>query len=197
MKKTLFTVLALSLCSLAPLYAAQDNDPAMDQAKRDYRTFLEQLKELNKQYLQVSDQIREVVKDEGLPTWDTGPDVIGTDDKPASTLGGTDIKQTDKNIVVTMDLPGVDKKSIKVSLEEGKLLRVHAERNTEKEELNDSKNGQYTRVERQHGVFERVIELPAMANEKASPDARYDNGVLIISVPKDPNSKKQVAVTVH
>ena len=198
MKKTILSVLAIFFfASGVSCAASRDQDANLDQAKRDYKLFLEQLKEINKQYLEVSDQIRDVVKDEGMPTWDTGPDLIGPGDKPSGTFGGTDIKDNDKEMIVTMDLPGTAKDSIRVSVEGGKVLRVKAERESQKEESSDSGSGQYYRVERQHGSFERVIELPSAVSDSAQPDAHYDNGVLTVKIPKERSSKKQIAVPVR
>lgn len=89
-----------------------------------------------------------------------------------------DIKETDKEIQIKADLPGMKLEDIDVSVDEDQLI-IKGERKVEKEE----KEKDYVRVERSYGSFYRSfsIGIPVKADEiKAS----YKDGVLEISLPK-------------
>ncbi len=87
------------------------------------------------------------------------------------------------DMVVRIDLPGVDPKDIKVKFEEGELVVV-GERKAEKE----IKEEGYYRKEATYGVFERHMTLPKGIKESEI-KAEYDKGVLEISVPKVPKTE--------
>jgi len=87
------------------------------------------------------------------------------------------------DMVVRIDLPGVDPKDIKVKFEEGELV-VMGERKAEKE----IKEEGYYRKEATYGVFERHMTLPKGIKE-GEIKAEYDKGVLEISVPRVPKTE--------
>ena len=87
------------------------------------------------------------------------------------------------DMVVRIDLPGVDPKDIKVKFEEGELV-VMGERKAEKE----IKEEGYYRKEATYGVFERHMTLPKGIKESEI-KAEYDKGVLEISVPRVPKTE--------
>ena len=101
-----------------------------------------------------------------------------------------DVEETDKEIVVKADLPGVDPKNVEITVENG-MLMVRGEKKEEKEE---KKKG-YHRLERFAGSFYRAIQLPPGADaEKVS--ATSANGVVTIAIPKKPEAQpKKIAVT--
>lgn len=103
----------------------------------------------------------------------------------------TDVKETDKEIVVAVEVPGVDLKDIDISLTDDSIA-ISGEKQEEKEEEQKG----YYRMERTYGSFHRVIPLPcAIDREKA--DAVYKDGVLRISLPKAPETlKKEKKVSV-
>jgi HSP20 family molecular chaperone IbpA len=175
-------------------------DAALEQAKIDYRLFLQQLKALNSQYKEVSGEIKKVLKEEGMPVWDADSGELDFV-KPGDTVGranfaDADIKENEKDILVKVDLPGMRKDKIKVRVENNKILHIEGERESEKEVSGQTSAGQYYRSERQYGRFERVIELPALAKDTGL-EARYENGVLTIKIPKAAEVKKEVSVTVR
>ena len=100
-----------------------------------------------------------------------------------------DVMETDNSVVVSMDLPGVDKKDVEISVTEDEL-RVSALRKTEKEA--DEKG--YHKRERSCVKFERMIKIPvAVKSEEAK--ASLTGGVLEIALPKDVvTSRKRIAV---
>ncbi|BBL45906.1 heat shock protein [Nanobdella aerobiophila] len=84
--------------------------------------------------------------------------------------------------LIEMDLPGVDKKDIDISIVNNKL-KVHAKRKNEKKE---EKEG-YIRSERIFSAYQRLITLPEDADEN-SIKARYEDGVLKIEINKKPGT---------
>lgn len=96
-----------------------------------------------------------------------------------------DVYARNGDMVVRMDLPGVDPKDIKVKFEEGELT-VTGERKADKE----IKEEGYYRKETAYGIFERHMSLPKGIRESEI-KAEYDNGVLEISVPKTPKVEGQ------
>lgn len=89
-----------------------------------------------------------------------------------------DIKEEDKEYVVTADIPGVDPQDIDIHLEKD-LLTISGKRSSEQR---DERNG-YRKVERFEGSFYRAIQLPN-ASEPEKVTARVNDGVMIIHVPK-------------
>lgn len=89
-----------------------------------------------------------------------------------------DVIDRKADIVVTADLPGVDKKDIRISVS-GDVLEISAERKAEKEETGRG----YLRHERSYNRFYRSIRLPAPV-EKNKAKALFNNGVLEITLPR-------------
>jgi HSP20 family protein len=194
----IFSVVLFS-ASAAFAQVQNDQDASMEQAKQDYRIFLQQLKQLNSQYKEVTNQMREVIREEGVPSWDMGDgETVVPGVSPSATPGSfadADIRETEKELIVKIDLPGMQKDKISVKIEDFKLLRVKGERDGEKISTKNSADAKYSRVERQHGAFERVIELPALVDDK-KPQAKYENGVLTITLTKL-QPKKEVTVPIQ
>ena len=67
-----------------------------------------------------------------------------------------DMKQTDKEYIITMDIPGMDKDKINIENKNG-MLKISGERQSE---TNDNKNNQYYSQERSFGSFMQSIPLP-------------------------------------
>ena len=94
-----------------------------------------------------------------------------------------DLSETDTEVQITAELPGLDEKDVEVTLTD-KVLTLKGEK---KEEHEEDKGGRY-HSERTYGFFERSVQLP----ESADPDkteARFKNGVLKISIPKKPGAR--------
>ena len=89
-----------------------------------------------------------------------------------------DVADTDKEIKVSVELPGLDDKDVEVSLTK-ETLTIKGEKKEEKEE----KGKDYYRSERSFGSFTRTIPLPFEIDaEKA--EASFKKGVLTVSLPK-------------
>ena len=101
-----------------------------------------------------------------------------------------DVYDNGKKIVIKAELPGVDKKDIRVDLKDG-ILTLTGERSYEK----DVNEENYHRKERAFGKFYRSFAL----HEGLDPDkidADYKDGVLKVEIPK-PKEKRPKKIAVH
>lgn len=98
-----------------------------------------------------------------------------------------DVTETETEYRVEAELPGLEEKDIKLTLENG-VLAISGERREEKEET-DEKRG-FRHRESFRGRFERVLALPEDADEKGI-TAKYKNGVLSVEIPKLPVVKPE------
>jgi HSP20 family protein len=89
-----------------------------------------------------------------------------------------DIYEKDNRIMIEAEMPGVDKKDIKVDVK-GKLLTIGGERKVD-EEIREEHS---YRRERRYGTFERTFSLPFEIDTE-SVTARYENGILRLEVPR-------------
>lgn len=89
-----------------------------------------------------------------------------------------DVSETEKDVVVEMETPGVDPKNIELSIEGNRLsVRGRAE------EKQEEKNKSYYRKEIRKDAFERSVALPSEVKaEEAS--ASYKDGMLKVVIPK-------------
>ena len=89
-----------------------------------------------------------------------------------------DIFETDNNLVLKAELPGVDPKEVEVRVEDSTLY-LKGQRNFERE----VKEENYHRIERSYGSFTRTFALPSSIDpEKVA--AEYKDGVLTLTMPK-------------
>lgn len=88
-----------------------------------------------------------------------------------------DIKETEQEYVVEMDVPGVEKKDLEIDYVNNNLV-VHGKRAYENEEKED----QYIRRERSFGEFKRAFYVDNVDENKI--DASFKDGVLKITLPK-------------
>ena len=103
----------------------------------------------------------------------------------------TDLVEEGDHYVLRADVPGVSEDDVKVELEDN-VLTVSGERKSEHEQR---KNGYY-RIERASGRFARSLTLPEGV-DAASIKARFENGVLEVSIPKPAERKPhRVAIDV-
>jgi len=89
-----------------------------------------------------------------------------------------DIKESGKVYKVTVEVPGVDEKDVKLELCDG-ILTITGEKKHEKEEGDEN----WHRIERSYGSFQRVLTLPDDVNQETI-EAKFKNGVLTITIPR-------------
>ena len=102
------------------------------------------------------------------------------------------VSESDDEIQVTADLPGVSEEDIAVTLEND-VLRISAEKSADSEE----KDKTWHVVERSYGRFERAIRMPSGIDPDAV-KASFKDGVLSVRLPKPPEAeppKRKIAVT--
>jgi HSP20 family protein len=93
-------------------------------------------------------------------------------------LPKVDVSETDKEIKVTAELPGMDEKDIEIRLDHENLV-ITGEKKAESED----KGKNYHRIERSYGSFERVIPLDTEIDPEKI-EAVFQKGVLNVTLPK-------------
>lgn len=117
----------------------------------------------------------------GFPTFRSG-------DMPAL-APSMDVTETDKEIEITAELPGLEEKDVQINLADN-VLTIRGEKKAEKEQ----KEKDYHLVERSYGSFSRSVQLPAGTDPDAV-KATIDKGVLKVTVPKPaPAVSKKIEV---
>ncbi len=91
----------------------------------------------------------------------------------------TDLKDNGSSYILEADLPGFDKKDIKIEMN-GDILTISAERHSEHEEEDKKKN--YIRCERSYGSYTREFDISGVEADGIT--AKYENGVLTLDMPK-------------
>ena len=120
-----------------------------------------------------------------------GGSIDDTSVLPPTWAPAADIAEHDGEFVVKMELPGVTKDDVKISMQDN-ILTVRGEKKQEKE----TKDSTYRRVERSYGAFQRSFTLPSSVNPEKV-DALYKDGILGITLPKSEEAKpKQIDVKV-
>jgi HSP20 family protein len=102
-----------------------------------------------------------------------------------------DVAESDADYIVKVELPGVQKEDVKITVESN-TLTIRGEKKQQKE----AKKENYYSFERSFGAFERSFSLPAsVMNNKI--DASYTDGILTITLPKSTEAQpKQIEVKV-
>lgn len=102
-----------------------------------------------------------------------------------------DVYEDKDNVIVKLEVPGMKKEEIDISLHDG-MLTITGERKQEKQ----AGEGETFRSERYFGRFHRSITLPAQVNGDRV-KATYKDGILAVELPKTEEAKpKQIQVNV-
>ena len=102
-----------------------------------------------------------------------------------------DVSETEENILVKVEVPGIEPKDIDISIS-GDTLTIKGEKKSEKEE----KGRNYHFMERSCGSFSRSVGLPTSVKFEQV-KAEYKKGILEITLPKSEKSKiKKIPVKV-
>jgi HSP20 family protein len=96
-----------------------------------------------------------------------------------------DVSETDKEIIISAELPGAEPEDIHITLDRN-ILTISGEKRAEKEEGGK----RFYRVERSYGSFRRSILLPEGVDEDQI-DASYKRGVLKVNLPKTARAQKK------
>jgi HSP20 family protein len=107
-------------------------------------------------------------------------------------LPAVDVWETDEELVLSFDLPGIPEDQVAVELDDN-VLTVSGER----ERASEHSSERFYRFERRFGTFSRSVTLPQGVQEDAI-KATYENGVLEIRVPKPEEPKpKRIQIGTH
>ena len=101
-----------------------------------------------------------------------------------------DVSETEKEIRVVAELPGMEVEDIEIELHDD-YLTIQGEKKSEKEE----KSERFHRSERSYGSFHRTISLPTEINSEKV-DAKFKNGVLNITLPKTSTGKSSKRIEI-
>ena len=96
----------------------------------------------------------------------------------------TDVSETDKEVRITAELPGLHEKDVEVMVDNNRLI-IKGEKKAEKEE----QDGQYYHSERSYGYFDRTVELPQGIDADKG-KAEFKKGVLKVTLPKKPEAQR-------
>ncbi len=102
-----------------------------------------------------------------------------------------DISEMEDEILVTVEVPGMKKEDINITIQDNVLTLKG-----EKKQVEEDKNKNFHRVERIYGTFERSFSLPSTVQTDRV-KAVYKDGVLNITLPKSEEAKpKEIAISV-
>jgi len=112
-----------------------------------------------------------------------------------STLPAVNVREHNDEFVIEVAAPGMKRDDFHVELD-NHVLTISSEREDEKDEKD--KQGNYTRKEFSYQSFQRSFALPMDKVDGEKIEARYENGVLHIAIPKSEKSKvkpvKQISI---
>lgn len=96
-----------------------------------------------------------------------------------------EVTETEKEVKVTAELPGVDQKELDISVENN-ILTIKGEKKEEKDEKDKETECHFS--ERSYGMFQRSFSLPENLDQKGI-KAGYSDGVLTVTLPKTKTPK--------
>ena len=111
----------------------------------------------------------------------------------ASTAPAVNVKETDKAFILEVAAPGMKKDDINVVVEPNNILVISSETSDSKEEKEE---GKYTRKEFTYSAFKRSFALPDNV-QADSVDAQYNDGILLLTIPKMEEAKANLSRTVE
>src|SRR5258708_28125594 len=114
------------------------------------------------------------------------PSVLGPALRQMPAAPKIDVSETDNEIQVTAELPGIDQNNVEVLLEDDRLII----RGEKKEDREEDKDRNYHVRERVQGVFSRTLPLP-FAPDPNQVKAAFKDGVMTITIPKSQEVKQK------
>ncbi len=115
---------------------------------------------------------------------------VGFDATP--NIGHTDIYEKDQSLVYETELPGMSKEDLSIKVEENNLVIPG-----EKQRSDEVKKENYFRIGRQYGRIQRSFPLPVDLVERTNIKAKFEDGILAITVPlKESIKERKVPIEV-
>jgi len=104
-----------------------------------------------------------------------------------SSIPAVNIKETPESFLVEMAAPGMEKKDFKIELD-GSALTISSEKQNESE---DREGDNYSRKEFSYHSFYRTFHLPKEVVNADKIQAKYENGLLRLDIPKRDEAKQK------
>lgn len=159
----------MSIKNLVPRFGrGRESSPARRDAADPFRDFQ---REMNRLFEDFFGEAPLAVRGDG-PDW-----------TPAVFVPRVDVSETDQEVKVSAELPGMDEKDIAVELQDN-VLTIRGEKKSEQEE----KDKNWYHREQSYGSFQRSIQLPADV-DAAKAKAQFKKGVLTVAAPKRPEKQ--------
>lgn len=114
----------------------------------------------------------------GKDVFDFNPNFFA---KPHGTTPAVNVKEDETKFLLEVAAPGLQKENFKVELEDN-LLTISAEQKTENTETDEKTK--FTRKEFSYSTFKRSFSLDEETVDAENIEAKYENGILNISIPK-------------
>ena len=105
-----------------------------------------------------------------------------------TTIPSVNIKETKDDFEVEVAAPGLNKKDFKIQLD-GNMLTISSEKSTQREENNEDEK--YSRKEFSYQSFQRTFTLPKDVVDADKIEAKYENGLLHLVIPKKEEAKQK------
>lgn len=121
----------------------------------------------------------------GLQNQQGSQDQQGSQNLVQNLVPRLDVTEADKEIVITAEMPGLERKDVEISIDDD-ILTIRGEKKVEAQEGDKDKN--YQVAERAYGVFLRMIQLPP-GIDPSKIQAVMSKGVLKITLPKPARSE--------
>ena len=102
----------------------------------------------------------------------------------STTLPSVNIKETENNYEVEVAAPGLDKNDFKITLDGNQLMISSVKENEQ-----TTGNENYSRREFSYQSFQRSFELPKNVVDEDKIIAHYENGLLLLTIPKREEAK--------
>ena len=94
-------------------------------------------------------------------------------------IPAVDVRETENDIALDVELPGIKPDEVNVSIDQG-VLTISGQK---REERKEGEEGRFHTIERRYGSFSRSFTLPQGVSEEQI-EAEFDNGVLTVRIPK-------------
>ena len=105
-----------------------------------------------------------------------------------TTVPGVNIKETKDNFEVEVAAPGMNKNDFKIQLD-GNTLSICSEKSDQREENDEGEK--YSRKEFSYQSFQRSFTLPKDVVDADKIEAKYENGLLHLTIPKKEEAKQK------
>ena len=104
----------------------------------------------------------------------------------STTVPAVNVRENQDAFEVEVAAPGMEKKDFQITLD-GTLLTI----SSSKQHQEEQKQANYTRREFSYQSFQRMLELPKEVVDANKIQARYENGLLLLTIPKREEAKQQ------